>query len=295
MHTVATHTTTHVAAQAAVRAAARAADDLLRDGYARVTLDDGAAHLLHRVLGESRTFFGRPTERKFRYSTGDFNSGYRPLGREFSVRSDRPDLNDCFTLWHDRLDLIPHAAELPDLTDALLAWRRHLAALVTHTVGELATRLGGHRPPAFEAASYLQLNDYTATGSDRDLLQDRHEDGHLVTVIHATAPGLELFLNGTPRPVDTAPDEVILMPGSVLTDLTAGRVPALYHQVRNLRLPERTALMYFVNPELTEPVYAWTAEPGAQRGAERVDLRVDLREKIRTNPGMFGLPEVPAL
>lgn len=279
MHTVATHAATHVAVHAA--------DDLLRDGYARITLRDGAEHLLHRALGESRAFFGQPTERKFRYSTGDFNFGYRPLGREFSVRADRPDLNDCFTLWHDRLDLIPHAAELPALTDALLAWRGHLAGLVADTVGEIAARLGGHKAPAFEAASYLQLNNYAATGSDRDLLQDRHEDGHLVTVIHATAPGLEIFLDGDPRPVHTAPDEVILMPGSVLTDLTAGRVPALYHQVRNLRLPERTALMYFINPELTEPVYAWTAEPGAEA--------VDLREKIRNNPGMFGLPVVPAL
>ncbi|MEV7598061.1 2OG-Fe(II) oxygenase family protein [Kitasatospora sp. NPDC089797] len=276
MHTAAIHT-----------AAVQAAGDLLRDGYARITLRDGADQLLHRALAESRVFFAHPTEHKFRYSTGDFNFGYRPLGREFSVSADRPDLNDCFTLWHDRLDLIPHAAELPGLTDALLAWRRHLAGLVADTVGEIAARLGEHRAPAFETASYLQLNNYAATGSDRDLLQDRHEDGHMVTVIHSTGPGLELFLDGDPQPVVTAPDEVILMPGSVLTDLTGGRIPALYHQVRNLRLPERTALMYFVNPELTEPVHAWTDEPGADR--------VDLRERIRNNPGMFGLPQVPAL
>ncbi|MER7848577.1 2OG-Fe(II) oxygenase family protein [Kitasatospora sp. NPDC096077] len=276
MHTAAIHT-----------AAVQAAGDLLRDGYARITLRDGEERLLHRVLGESRVFFGRTVEEKSRYATADFNFGYRPLGREFSISADRPDLNDCFTLWHDRLDLIPNAAEIPDLTDAMLAWRGHLAGLVADTVGEVAARLGGRKAPTFETASYLQLNNYAATGSDRDLLQDKHEDGHMVTVIHATAPGLELFLDGDPRPVVTGPDEVILMPGSVLTDLTGGRVPALYHQVRNLRLPERTALMYFVNPDLAEPVHAWTEEPGTER--------VDLRERIRNNPGMFGLPMVPAL
>ncbi|MFJ9846717.1 2OG-Fe(II) oxygenase family protein [Kitasatospora sp. NPDC101155] len=264
-----------------------AAGDLLRDGYTRITLPSGAERLLHRLLGESRLFFGRPTEEKSRYASTDFNFGYRPLGREFSVTADRPDLNDCFTLWHDRLDLIPNSTEIPELTEALLAWREYLSVIVAETVGEVAAQLGGHKAPPFEAASYLQLNNYAVADSDRDLLQDKHEDGHLVTVIHTTEPGLELWLDGEARPMHTAPDEVILMPGSVLTDLTGGRIPALYHQVRNLRLANRTALMYFVNPELTEPVHSWVTVPGA--------TPVDLRDRIRSYPAMFGLPDVPAL
>jgi isopenicillin N synthase-like dioxygenase len=267
--------------------ATHAAGDLLRDGYARITLRDGGERVLHRVLSESRLFFGRPAAMKERYTAADFNFGYRPLGREFSVSAERPDLNDCFTLWHDRLDLVPNSAEIPELNEALLAWRAYLSALVADTVGEVAAQMGGHQAPPFEAASYLQLNNYAVADSDRDLLQDKHEDGHLITVIHTTAPGLELWLDGEARPMQTASDEVILMPGSVFSDLTGGRVPALYHQVRNLRLANRTALMYFVNPELTEPVHAWSTEPGT--------TPVDLREKIRSNPAMFGLPNVPAL
>ncbi|GAB2712837.1 2-oxoglutarate and iron-dependent oxygenase domain-containing protein [Kitasatospora kifunensis] len=268
-------------------ATTRAADDLLRDGYARISLHDDGKHLLDRVLGESRSFFGRPVREKARYASTDLNFGYRPQGREFAISADRPDLNDCFTLWHDRLELIPNSAEIPALTGALLAWRECLSAIVSDTVGEVAAQLGGHKAPPFEAASYLQLNNYAVADSDRDLLQDKHEDGHLVTVIHTTAPGLELWLDGEARPMQTAADEVILMPGSVFTDLSGGRVPALYHQVRNLRLADRTALMYFVNPELTEPVYSWAAEPG--------QTPVDLRDKIRSNPAMFGLPDVPTL
>ncbi|MGW5249007.1 2OG-Fe(II) oxygenase family protein [Streptomyces sp. NPDC004129] len=267
--------------------ATQAAGDLLRDGYARVTLRDGGERLLHQVLGESRQFFGRPVGEKERYAAADFNFGYRPLGREFSVSAERPDLNDCFTLWHDRLDLIPNSAEIPELTETLLAWRAYLSAIVADTVGEVAAQLGGHKAPLFEAASYLQLNNYAEADSDRDLLQDKHEDGHLVTVIHTTAPGLELWLDGEACPVETATDEVLLMPGSVFADLTGGRIPALYHQVRNLYISNRTALMYFVNPELAEPIYAWTTEPDT--------TPMDLREKIRSNPSMFGLPDVPAL
>ncbi|MFF3518336.1 2-oxoglutarate and iron-dependent oxygenase domain-containing protein [Streptomyces sp. NPDC002573] len=92
--------------------ATQAAGDLLRDGYARITLRDGGERLLHQVLGASRQFFGRPVGEKERYVAVDFNFGYRPLGREFSVSAERPDLNDCFTLWHDRLDLIPNSAEI---------------------------------------------------------------------------------------------------------------------------------------------------------------------------------------
>ncbi|MFI9275583.1 2OG-Fe(II) oxygenase family protein [Kitasatospora sp. NPDC052896] len=270
-----------------ITAATHAAGDLLRDGYARISLRDGGEDLLHRVLGESRLFFARPVDEKERYAAADFNFGYRPLGREFSVSAERPDLNDCFTLWHDRLDLVPNSAEIPELTGALLAWREYLSTIVAETVGEVAAQLGGHKAPPFEAASYLQLNNYATADSDRDLLQDKHEDGHLITVIHATEPGLELWLDGEARPVRTAADEVILMPGSVLTDLSGGRIPALYHQVRNLRLANRTALMYFVNPELTEPVHSWATEPGT--------TPVDLRERIRSYPAMFGLPNVPAL
>src|SRR5262249_27776730 len=163
----------------------------------------------------SRQFFGRPVGEKERYAAADFNFGYRPLGREFSVSAERPDLNDCFTLWHDRLDLIPNSAEIAELTEALLAWRAYLSAIVTGTVGEVAAQLGGHKAPPFEAASYLQVNNYVVADSDRDLLQDKHEDGHLVTVIHTTAPGLELWLNGEACPVQTATGEVLLMPGSV--------------------------------------------------------------------------------
>ncbi|MDH6127503.1 hypothetical protein P3T39_004478 [Kitasatospora sp. GP82] len=34
-------------------------------------------------------------------------------------------------------------------------------------------------------------------------------------------------------------------------------------------------------------MYSWTTEPGA--------TPVDLRDRIRSNPGVFGLPDVPAL
>ncbi|MEV7013767.1 2OG-Fe(II) oxygenase family protein [Streptosporangium sp. NPDC051022] len=263
------------------------ARELLGVGYARISLDAGEAALLAAALDECRRFFSLPDETKSRYSSADCNFGYRPLGMEYSITADRPDLNDCFTLWSDRLDLVPNSAELASLTGALLRWRDHLSTLVSDVVGQVAETVGGAKAPRFEAASYLQVNNYTHADGERDLLQDRHEDGHLVTVIHTTAPGLEIWPGEECLPVEMAPDEVVLMPGSVFADLSGGRVGALDHQVRNLGLERRMSLMYFVNPELTEPLYPWVQADG--------EPLVDLRDKIRSHPATFGLPYVPVL
>ena len=39
------------------------------------------------------------------------------------------------------------------------------------------------------------MNYCLPTPPERDLLQDKHEDGHMVTVLHATAPGLEIYVD----------------------------------------------------------------------------------------------------
>ncbi len=54
-----------------------------------------------------------------------------------------------------------------------------------------------------------------------------------------------------------AADEVVIMPGSVLTALSGGKIAPLYHQVRNHGLDDRQSIMYFVNPEIDEPLFGW--------------------------------------
>lgn len=265
---------------------ADAHDQILSRGYAKVALGVQGTRPLASALRSAASFFGLPSHTKSGCSTADFNHGYRPLGMEFSVSADRPDLNECFTLWSDREDLIPNAPDATELIRALGAWRTTTAPFIGKLIDALAQSFGSRSGPAFQRASYLQVNRYATDTTGRDLLQDRHEDGHLLTLHHATAPGLEIFVDGSPCSMETGASEVLVMPGSVLTDLTQGAIPPLFHQVRNLGLASRSALMYFVNPELDEPLYAWGA---AQSEA------VDLREKVRSNPGMFGLPEVPVL
>ncbi|SOD71368.1 isopenicillin N synthase-like dioxygenase [Jatrophihabitans sp. GAS493] len=265
-----------------------ATDSIFSSGYARVVLDDDQAAVLANALDRCNKFFAEPLDVKTAYASDDFNYGYRPMGHEYSVSPDRLDINEVFTLWSDRTDLIPNREQLGELTDALLGWRGVLYPLVAGIFAEIASRFDGATAPEFGAASYLQINNYFLAPADRDLLQDRHEDGHLVTVLYGTAPGLEIYLDDdAATPVSTAPNEVLIMPGSAMTLITGGVIKPLYHQVRNLNLDDRQSIMFFVNPEMAVPLHAWS-------GTDE-ERAIDIREPIRQAPGMFGLPEVPAL
>ncbi|MBN9621022.1 MAG: isopenicillin N synthase family oxygenase [Actinobacteria bacterium] len=271
----------------ALTAVEQAARDILDQGYAVVKLRDVDADNLRNALSTAVDFFQRPLEDKKAHGSTDHNYGYRPFGVEYSAVPERPDMNECFTLWSSRLDLIPDAQDIPELTGAFADWRDSLAPLVKAVLDRVAANFGADAAPEFEKASYLQINYCLPGPAERDLLQDKHEDGHMVTVLHATAPGLEIYVNDEVTPMLPDRDEVVIMPGSVLTALSGGKVEPLYHQVRNHGLDDRQSLMYFVNPEIDAPLYAWLDAPSGER--------VDIREHVQNAPSMFGLPPVEAL
>ena len=265
----------------------KASQDILDNGYCVVKLSDVDTANLHTAIDTAVRFFQRPLEEKNAHGSSDHNYGYRPFGIEYSQTPDRPDMNECFTVWSSRLDLIPNAADISEVTDAFLAWRDSLAPLVKGILDEVASNFGTDAAPEFEKASYLQINYCLPAPAERELLQDKHEDGHMVTVLHATAPGLEIYVNDEATPMLPGPDEVVIMPGSVLTALSGGKIEPLYHQVRNHGLDDRQSLMYFVNPEIDEPLFGWIDTPGGER--------TDIREHVQNAPSMFGLPPVEAL
>lgn len=268
-------------------AVSKAASDIIDQGYAVVELSELDAGNLQTALATANRFFRRPLEDKIAHGSTDHNYGYRPFGIEYSLTPERPDMNECFTLWSSRLDLIPNAEDISDVTEAFLAWRDSLVPLVHAILDEVAKSFHAGRAPEFEKASYLQMNYCLPAPAERDLLQDKHEDGHMVTVLHATAPGLEIYAGDNVKPMLPDADEIVIMPGSVLTALSGGKIPPLYHQVRNHGLDDRQSLMYFVNPEVEAPLFSWIDAPDG--------TRADIREHVQNAPTMFGLPPVEAL
>jgi isopenicillin N synthase-like dioxygenase len=265
----------------------QAARDIIDQGYCVVKLSEIDADRLNTAIDTAVDFFRRPEAEKAVHGSADHNYGYRPFGIEYSVTPDRPDMNECFTVWSSRLDLIPGADKITDLTDSFLSWRDSLAPLVAAILDEVARTFSAGQAPEFEKASYLQINYCLPTPPERDLLQDKHEDGHMLTFRHANAPGLEIYVNDEVVPMLPDADEVVMMPGSVLTALSGGKIAPLYHQVRNHCIDDRQSLMYFVNPEVDEPLYSWIDAPDGSRA--------DIRAHVQNAPTMFGLPPVEAL
>jgi isopenicillin N synthase-like dioxygenase len=120
------------------------------------------------------------------------------------------------------------------------------------------------------------------TPSERELLQTRHEDAVLLTVIWTSAPGLECETDGVMRPTCFAPDEVGVMAGGIMTAMTGGEIQPCYHLARNTRNEDRKSIMYFVNPDVDRPIVPF------REGA--ADAGPDLREIVKDNPqSHFGL------
>jgi isopenicillin N synthase-like dioxygenase len=115
------------------------------------------------------------------------------------------------------------------------------------------------------------------------MLQDGHEDGHLLTLVTATGPGLEIETADGYRPAEVAEDEMLIMPGSLLTLMTGGEIQPLYHRVRNsFRKEPRYSMMYFVNPESGQVLDPWIRN--------ETNAGIDIIEEANKLPQKFGLP-----
>jgi isopenicillin N synthase-like dioxygenase len=78
-------------------------------------------------------------------------------------------------------------------------------------------------------------------------------------------------------------DEMLIMPGSLLTLMTGGAIPPLFHQVKNSRRQDpRYSMMFFVNPEGNQVLEPWI------RNESNRDA--DVIAEANALPLKFGLP-----
>ncbi|MET0314358.1 MAG: 2OG-Fe(II) oxygenase family protein [Hansschlegelia sp.] len=268
-----------------------ASSTLLHSGYAIVRLEADDLHLLDGVFDQAGGFFDRDASDKERFARPDILEGYRGFGAEFSEAPDRPDLNETFSL-------VPRNMAREDLADwpALNPLHRAMGAIaplycdLADGVLEDLRRFinpAGDRIASAEF-SYLQLNYYRPGRETRELLQDGHEDGHLLTIVTSRQPGLEMKVGGRFEPATLARDEVLIMPGSILTLMTGGLTTPLIHRVRRVGgYKARASLMFFVNASITNAPRAWApSDDGAYP---------DIRQATIESSQMFGLPSIAAV
>jgi len=263
-------------------------EEIRATGYARVRLTSLEADRLARLYAEASHFFAAGPEHNVRHSNARLTNGYRPpyAAHNNGDPINESDVNDSFLYWNpEHARKIPHHTELTGFLHALEQYRGGPARRV---MAELLDDLARHyRYPhdlPFEEASVLQINSFAEPGP-RELLQTPHEDGVLATVIWTSAPGLEAVDGDATTPLRTGPDEVLVMPGGILTAMTGGEIRPLIHQARNHGLEtslNRKSVMYFSCPDIDKGVI----EPYVVDESKR-DL--DIRDVIRSATDAFGL------
>lgn len=263
------------------------AADLLQHGHATITLPKDAPGVIATLRDEAARFFTQDEAVKRRHGSEDFNFGYRPYGRQYSVSPDRPDMNSSFAYWADDPSTVPNyqAKTVAPFLRALSAYWAITAEAAEQILAGLASHYDYPETLPFGRSSYLEVNWYLRD-AERGLLQDRHEDGHLLTLATSDGPGLEIEGNGVMRPVAVRDGRLLVMPGSLLTAMTDGQVPPLYHQVRNHHLERRITALFLVNPPLDRAAAPYVISGGAA---------VDVAALARTTGSMFGLPPAPVL
>jgi len=275
---------------APVHAGAQAMGPLLTDikqhGFARVRLNAEQQTALDALWQQTIDFSKLPAAQKSRYSLPKLNNGYRPLGAAHAGDPDVPDYNDSFLYWGETsAEAIAHRDEIQPLLSALEAYRSVVAVpIMSKLVAELCHYYGTN--PAtlpFEGASVLQFNSFDVP-TDRELLQTRHEDGVVATIIWTSAPGLEAYHGDQIEPLTPEKGEVFIMPGGILEAMTGGEFEPLYHQARNHNHLGRKSIMYFSN---------FDPRPGklAHFVSNEHNKDKDLTSLILGSPDMFGLPD----
>lgn len=263
-------------------------EELLVRGHAKLQIGRETRRQIDRTFSIAREFFAKPFPEKFSYALSQYVEGYREIGLEYSQVKERPDLTESFSLWNRNrahtaaagwIQSCPIHAELRRTVDDLSTY---VADLFQTMADKWAPGTPG---PRFQRASYIQVNYYEPVQHRRDMLQDGHEDGHLITVVTANSPGLEIEIDGKYVPVELGEHEMLIMPGSLLTLMTGGAIPALFHQVKNSRRTDpRYSMMFFVNPEGNQVLEPWIKnESNAGR---------DVIAEANALPLKFGLPSL---
>ncbi len=259
-------------------------DVLITRGHAKIRIGRDIQRQITHTFDIARGFFARPLPEKRSFALPAYVEGYRDIGLEYSMRPDRPDLTESFSLWNrNRGHTESWIAEC-----ALHAEMRRTIDALTPPIDALfqsmADRwLPGADGPRVKKASYLQINYYEPAEHNRDMLQDGHEDGHFITLVTATQPGLEIDTGNGYVPAEVAPDEMLIMPGSLLTLMTGGKIPPLFHRVKNsFRKEPRYSMMYFVNPQSDQALEPWIRN--------ETNKGIDIIEEANKLPQKFGLP-----
>jgi isopenicillin N synthase-like dioxygenase len=258
------------------------------DGFLLFDISSDTGASVQDTVCAARRFFCLSAESKNANGL-PYGCGYRPMGIEYSQSPDRPDIMETFTASARTATL---AKDLPSLQARALHERMisvfdAFERIAESLCGELAALLSHQAPTArlngaFHRWSRIQLNYSRPVDCPREVINDLHEDGHLLTLAYASGPGLELVLpTNAILPITPSDRTILAMPGKITWLMSGGAINPIYHRVRrDPRCLERFALLFFgdIDPKYCEP---WIGN--------ELNSGVDIGSHVRTNAARFGL------
>ncbi len=228
--------------------AAKYAAELFENSFAIVKVPEFVQSRFKR-LAENFSRIDRQVRENFCFIKK--TDGFMPHGTTFARDLQKTDLCQTFNYWHCyRGTHSQYAFSRDPFYTTVASCEVEVHDLCQAILAEVADHYNYEHPLDIRDDSYVQFNMYPETmkKADRKYLQDIHEDGHLITYVKPNAPGLLIYARGMEQLINMEPDEAIVMTGSLLTELTDGDVPPLYHAVLDLNLPAaRASLIYNVN------------------------------------------------
>jgi isopenicillin N synthase-like dioxygenase len=263
------------------------AENLFNDGIARIGLPAKAQCDMAHMMEAADAFFALGAQAKNAASLIE-QCGYRPMGVEYSVSADRPDLIESFTYSPRAREAASRlAGESGALWKGMEANFHFLQELANAALCGLAThyedrtRFVSIENP-FSQWSRLQINLSRPALNAGSQIHEYHEDGDFFTIATALTAGLQIELvDGSSEEGPSSLREVIFMPGEILHLMTGGEIRPAYHRVISLpKLQQRLAVMFFadIDPCLCQP---WRNSP--------VNAGVDIGQIVRRSGERFGL------
>ena len=235
------------------------ARQLLTEGHGRFRLGPDDLTVLAKLRAATDAFFGRPPEWKAAF-VGE-GSGWQPYGARLAG-PDYPgqvDLCERFDYWADEPGRIPGQAEIPELTSALHAWWQVAAGHTAAVLADLAAHYGYPHTMDFAGTSYLEISRYGTPAGPVPLVAP-HMDGHLLTLVAADKPGLEIQVAGTMTDAWAGPGDVLVLPGQLMEMMTGAEMPGLFHRIAYRGEGGQQSVMFFVNPPLDHDIPTFTGQ-----------------------------------
>jgi isopenicillin N synthase-like dioxygenase len=187
---------------------------------------------------------------------GPRSPGYTEYGQTRAIDTGIPNLLEMWRLSDSTMRGIPneevcsweHLARVIAILRATALSALSALELALSAPGELTGLAEGE---SFEFYGIHYPKELLGTNSDARR-QSVHQDSSLITLLpRATHPGLCVELNRGLTPLDPRPSDIIVVSGSALEYVTAGRIPPCIHTVETPRSRQegyvRTALVFFVS------------------------------------------------